>query len=301
MLISPKVGIVTPSKRNYVYNTINHNPLKMKITNRLFSLGLAVLFLVSCSSSEDAAPEVTFTAMTASKTDVFIDQPITITVDGTGYTDVNLTSSNSKIKITKLTTTTFEVSSTAATTAVVYAELKNSSSTKTKSVDVNFASHGVLNFKTAEGITINVDTSDKILRLLGEAEVKTDITASSPAENWEYPSKGISFIVIKSSKLVSVAKVNTSNFYALQSDGVTKVTYTKYPYEIGNGWKLDQSTATMTQVIAKYGSDYTKSSSTTTTLRNYKYTIDSQKAYFYFYSDSEDDYIGKTIRSLVID
>ncbi|MCG9793485.1 hypothetical protein [Flavobacterium algicola] len=273
----------------------------MKITNRLLSLGLAVLFLASCSSGEDAAPEVTFTAMTTNKTDVFIDQPITITVDGTGYTDVNLTSSNSKIKITKLSTTTYEVSSTAPTSAVVYAELKNNSSTKTKSVDVNFASHGILNFKTAEGITINVDTSDKILRLLGEAEVKTDLAGTTPVENWEYPSKGISFIVIKSSKLVTVAKVNTSNFYALQTDGITKVYYTKYPYEIGNEWKLDLATATMTQVIAKYGTDYTKSSSTTTTLRNYKYTIDSQKAYFYFYSDSEDDYTGKTIRSLVID
>ena len=62
----------------------------------------------------------------------------------------------------------------------LYAELKNGSHTQFKYVDVNFYQHGILNFKTVEGITVNVDNSDKIVKLLGEPEAKIELTGTSP-------------------------------------------------------------------------------------------------------------------------
>ncbi|WP_418263345.1 hypothetical protein [Flavobacterium faecale] len=272
----------------------------MKKLNAVWSLGLGLLLCISCSS-DDKDPNVIFNTMSANKTDVYIEEPIAITLEGTGFTETNLTSTNSKIKITKISNTSYEVSSTEATTGKIYAELKNKSNSQSKNINLSFYKHGIIDFKTVEGITVNSDTSDKIIKLLGEPEVKTDLTASTPAEKWEYTSKGVNFIVIKSTKLVTIANVNSSNFYTFLSDGITKLTYTKYPYEIGNGWKIDLSTTTMTNVINKLGTDYIKSSSTTNMLRNYKFSFDNQKVYFYFYADTEDDYSGKTIRSVLID
>lgn len=272
----------------------------MKKLNYALLVTMTVIIFSSCSSSDKDA-DVVFSSITTNKKDVFIEEPIVVSLEGTGFTETNLTTTNSKVTIKRVTNTAFEVSSTEATACKLYAELKNGSNTQFKYVDLYFYQHGILNFKTTEGITVNTDTSDKILRLLGEPEIKTELTGTTPAEKWEYPSKGFGFIVIKSSKLVTVSYVYSSYFYALLSDGVTKVTYTKYPYEIGNGWALDNVLYTMTNVINKLGTDYIKASSTTTTLRNYKMSVDNQKVYFYFYSDSEDDFSGKKIQSILID
>ncbi|GIZ09406.1 hypothetical protein [Flavobacterium sp. UMI-01] len=272
----------------------------MKKLNVLFLLCLLLTLFISCSSDDNKDPDVIFNSITANKSDVYLEESIIITLDGTGFTESNLTSSNTKMKITKISNTTYEVSSIDATSGRVYAELRNNTYSKTKNIPINFYKHGVIDFKMVEGIAINVDSSDKLLKLLGEAEVKTDITgATTPTELWEYPSKGVNFVVIKSSKIITSAKVNSSNFY-INMPNNSRVFYTKYPYEIGNGWKIDDANSTMTQVVNKLGNSNSKNTYTTTTLKSYFYLLNNFGLYFYFYADTEDDYNNKTIRSLVV-
>lgn len=268
----------------------------MNKLNFLLSLSLAAFFFVSCSS-DDSDPEVVFTAMTANKTDVFIEDPITINLEGTGYTDVNVTSNNGKIKIKKVSNTVYEISSTEATTGGVYAELKNNTYHEVKSVNLNFAEHGVKNFKTIEGITVKTDKSDKLLRLLGEPNQKINSTSGS-TEYWRYSSKGLSFNVTKSSSIVDAAYAYSSNFYIVLENSEI-LNYTSYTYGIGNEWKINSTN--MDAVINTLGAPTTKYSSTTdpnSTLRTYLFA--NQNLYISFFSASVDDYAGKAIKSIIV-
>ena len=99
----------------------------MKKIQSLAVLFMVLLFTISCSETEVEDPEVVFTNMSTSKTDLYIEEAVTITIEGSGYTDVNLTSNTTKVKIKKLASTVFEITATEATSAKIYAELKNNS------------------------------------------------------------------------------------------------------------------------------------------------------------------------------
>ncbi len=66
-------------------------------------------------SSSDKDPDVIFTSVTANKKDVYIEEPIVVSLEGNGYTETNLTTTNSKVTIKRVTNTAFEVSSSEAT------------------------------------------------------------------------------------------------------------------------------------------------------------------------------------------
>lgn len=265
-------------------------------TNSILIVSLAAFFLASCSSDEKD-PIVVFTSLDANKTDTFIEETITLNLAGTGYTDVSATSSNTTIKITKLASTIFEISSTKATSAAIYIELKNNTYHETKNITLNFYEHGVLDFNTVEGIKVNVDKTTKAISLFGEPINKTTST-DGLLEFWSYPAKGILLGIKKSTSIIDNINVYSSNYYILLENN-TKVYYTNYPYDIGYGWKINSTI--MDAVITKLGVPTNKYSSTTdptATLRTYRFT--NQNMYLGFYGATEDDYIGKTIKSLFL-
>ena len=270
----------------------------MKKLQSLATLSMVLLFALSCTKTEVEVPAVevpavVFTNMTTSKTDVFIEETVTITVEGSGYTEINLTANNSKVKITKVASTVFEISATEAATVKVYAELKNNTKNQTKSTTINFVEHGVKNFNTVEGIKVNTDTSDKVLKLLGEPDYKDNSTDGS-RETWSYLSKGLQFLVVKTNLIVDVIYVKGHNYYLIDTSNDSKKYFTNYSGELGNGWKINNTDSTMDLVVTKLGTPSIKKTSTTSlTNRTYEYT--NQKIFFNFYSDSEDDYNNKKI------
>lgn len=267
----------------------------------ILTLSLALFVLTSCSSDDkDPDPAVIFTSLDTNKKDVYTEEKITLNIDGSGYSDIEVSSSNTDIKITKVSTTIYEISSSKATIANIYVKLKNNTYNALKTVVVNFYEHGIKNFTTVEGIKVNVDLSSKIITLLGEPENKTVSTTNSNTEFWSYPSKGIVFAISKNTNLVDNINAYSSNFFTTLENG-TKVYYKNYPYEIGNGWYINNPNTTMDAVITKLGTPLNKYSSTTdptSTLRTYRFA--TQNMYLGFYSETEDNYTGKTIRSIIL-
>lgn len=264
--------------------------LNKSIFNSILSLSLVVFFLASCSA-DDKDPAVVFTSLDANKTETYTEGTIILNLAGTGYTDIIATSSNTTIKITKVASTIFEITSAKATQALVFVELKNNTNHEIKSITLNFYEHGVKDLNTVEGIKVNVDLSTKVTSLLGEPDIKTAST-DGLSEYWRYASKGIMFTIIKSSLIVNQIDLFSSNYFFTNSANL-QVSYTNYPYEIGNGWKINSST-TMEMVVAQFGTPTIKGTSTTSTTNRF-YQYSNQKIVFRFYSDSEDNYTGKKI------
>lgn len=263
----------------------------MKNIKIFLPLCLIVLFSISCSSDKEN-PEVVINSLNASKLDLYIEDFTTISVEGTGYTVANLTSTNPNIIIKRINSTVFEVRSSGATTANIYAELKNDTKKQNRNITINFAEHGVKNFTTVEGITKYVDKTDKIVKLLGEPQEKID-SSSGTSMQWLYPQKGLAIIIDKTTNTAMAFNLFSSNYYYISGNNV-QTAYATYPYEIGNGWKINNSSTTMDIVVNKLGAPTTKNTSTTTsTNRGYQYS--TEKLWFRFYSDSEDNYTGKRI------
>lgn len=260
-----------------------------KVSTTLLTLFIAALISTSCSSDED--PQVVFTSLTANKTDAFIEEVIVLNLEGTGFTDATLASADKTIKISKVSTTIYEISATTAIATNIYVTLSNNTYKVNKSIALNFYEHGVKNYKTVEGITVDIDKSAKIITLLGEPDTKTT-TSDGLSEHWRYASKGINFLITKSNSIVNQADL-FSSFYYYTNSANAQISYTNYPYEIGNTWKIN-STTTMDMIIAKLGTPTAKSTSTSSvTNRAYQYT--NPRIVFRFYSDSEDNYTGKKI------
>lgn len=270
------------------------NKLIKSAASTILTLCLVSVFSVSCSSDdspEPADPEVAFTKFDVSKTDVFTGDKILIEFEGNGYTETALTSDNPAVTITKKAATVYELSSTTGSNAYIYVALNNKTKKASKGVNISFNEHGVKDFNTVEGIKIDIDKSPKVISLLGEPDLKTD-SADGLREYWTYGSKGLSIIVVKKTTIVEQIDVLSSNYYYTKNN--VQTSYTTYPYEIGNGWKINNTSSTMDLVVAQLGILYTKSTSVSSpTNRSYQYT--NKQIVFNFYSNSEDDYTGKKI------
>ena len=262
-------------------------------------LCLAILsFTCSCSSSDDKDAPIVFTSINANKTDVFTEEAIVLNLEGSEFRDVNVTSSNSSVIIKKISSTVYEVASTVAGSVNVFVELSNDSDKKHKSVTLNFCAHGIKDFNTVEGIKPNIDKASKVLSLLGEPFQKTTST-SGTIEFWNYPSKGLSIAITKSSTVVNSINILSSNYYIPLVNG-TNTYYTNYPYDLGNGWKINNVNTTIDMVITKFGaaSEKINSPDPSSPLRTYGFAY--QNMYVSFYGASIDDYIGKTIKSILV-
>lgn len=270
--------------------------LFQSISNSILAVSLSLLMLTSCSSDK-VDPDVVFSNLKASKTKAYIEETIILDIEGTGYSKINVTTTNPSVTITKIAATSYEIAASKATSASIKVELTNDSKIGTKSQTLDFYEHGVSNFNTVEGIKVDVSTSELAKTLLGEPDYKNEFTSSTSVEyeSWKYLSKGIELTVLKSNGIVTVINLFGNNYYYTNSDNVKKY-YTNYPYEIGNGWKINDSATTMDMVISSLGTPLTKNSSVSGSSLNvsYQYTI-SKYLTFHFYSDSVDNSKGKKI------
>ena len=246
---------------------------------------------ISCSS-DNKDPTIFFTSLKANKEFVFTEDSIVLSIDGTGYTTISVTSTNPAITITKATSTSYEIKSSVATSAYIYVELTNNTNKEFKYITLNFYEHGVKDNTTVEGIKVNYDGSAKVLALLGEPDGKLD-SSTGTLEYWNYGSKGLKLTITKSSSVVDQIDMYSSNYYYSNSSNV-QTNYTNNPYEIGNSWKINNSSTTMDMIVSKLGLPTIKSTSTTS-LTNRFYQYSTEKIVFRFYSDSEDNYTGKKI------
>lgn len=264
-------------------------------------LTLCLVSVLASCSADDNKDAVVINHVTVTKNNAYTDEKIILNIDGTGYTDANLymLSATSPVKFAKVAPTTFEITSaSSAPKTFVFAQLSNNTSKTENSVEVGFFIHGVENFTYAEGIK-PTDPSSKVLELLGAPANKTISTTDPTLELWAYPSKGISVVIKKitaNTFVVNNVNLNSSNFYTTMPDG-SKVYFTNYAGDLGNGWKINNINTKMEAIVTKLGKPTTKASDPndpTSLLRTYTF---SNNARFTFYGATEDDYVGKVVQS----
>ena len=262
------------------------------ITNSTIALCLLVAFTTSCSSDDNEDPDIIFTNLTANKTYEYVDKPISLNIEGSGYDYISVTSTNPLVTITKTASSTYEIAATKTMTANVKVELSNNSKTGTKNISLRFCEHGVITNNTVDGIKVDVDKTVTVLALLGEPNDKIN-SSDNLSEIWRYPSKGLALQIIKQTLIVNEIYLYSSYYFINNSDN-TKTYYTNYPYEIGNAWLINDNATTMDMVRNTLGTP-TKGSATSDTTLNVYYQYPTQNIVFNFFSDTEDNYTGKKI------
>lgn len=265
--------------KNVLYNTI--------------AIVLLGLFVTSCSSTDEDTP-ITFNAILANKRDVFVGEKITLTLDATDFSNAQVSTTNPAVQIIKISSSSYEIVADRAATATIDVSLSNKIDKKNKSIIVSFSQHGITNFKTVEGITSKVDKSAKVLALLGEPDYIAD-SSDGLYEYWIYPEIGLSYIITKATKVVSQIGVYSSSFVFTTKNNTT-VSYKTYPYEIGNGWRLENYNTSMNLVIDKFGMPDSKTSDGF--FNNYGYY--SKQIIFGFFSNDVNSYANNYIASLIL-
>ncbi|HTG65279.1 MAG TPA: hypothetical protein VL859_02775 [Flavobacterium sp.] len=277
--------------------------MKKKSLKNIIHTILALCFvslLASCSADENEA--VVINSVTVTKSNAYIEEKITLNIDGSGYTVANLYNLNgaSPLKFTKTAPTTFDIkTAVGAPRSLVFAQLKNATNKTESGIEVGFFVHGVeATYTYAEGIR-PTDPSSKVLELLGAPTNKTTSTTDSSIELWAYPAKGISVEIRKTTAgTFEVANVNlcSSNFYTIMPEGA-KVFFTNYAGDLGNTWKINNTNTKMEAIIAKFGAPTVKASDPndpTSQLRTYTFSNNTR---FSFYGATENDYVGKLVQS----
>ena len=177
----------------------------MKNTPYLIALFMIMTVSESCSKDDDDV-SVEFTSLTASKIHSFVDEPILLTIEGSGFSEVSVVSGEvdpSKVVIVKIDTKHYKISALETLRpTIVHVSLDG----ELKSIDLNFYEHGVKDFKTIEGIQIGVDKKNIIKSLLGEPEGVAD-TISGDFEYWYYFSKGFYLLIRKLTDVPFLARV----------------------------------------------------------------------------------------------
>lgn len=262
----------------------------MKKANYFFALTIITLFFSACSKDDDAIKDnpVVFKSLTASKEVSFIDESITLNIDGEEFTDVVITSSNPSITVSQVSSTTYTVSASKATKATISVQLKNNSYTEKESIALNFYEHGVIQYKFVEGIEIGVDKTDKIIALFGEPEAK-EVPSTGNYDYWYYYSKGFSIVIHKTAKIAVDIRIYNEGWSRIMDDKI--VNFSVYPYSIVGAWNFSTAPVNMDAIVNLLGQPLSKHESTTDNLKWYVY----KDVVFFFFSDSIDDYIGKKV------
>jgi len=289
---------LAPNSIKLIKTNLKMKKKSIKNITRFLSICLTLSFLVSCSSSDDKEVSVvpTFTKTNTTKTEAFIEEAITLTIEGKDFTDIKVTSSNSTVVIKKITASTYEITSPVAASTNITAELSNSSNKNSQIIKLNFHEHGIkdLGFLEVEGIKIS-DNGTKILALLGEPDVKT---SDSTGDQWNYLSKGLSISFTTGSTTVNAFRIYSLSFTS-QPQIYTKLAFKDYPNDIlYSGWKIDNSSTTMDAVVKKLGAPQNKFYNNGFTEYNY---IDKNRSIkFVFSANGVDDIVGKTIKYIFI-
>lgn len=277
----------------------------MKTTLRLIAYCCSFVLFISCQQDAETPTEVIFNGMDISKTVSFTDEPIVVTIDGSGFANAEVSSNVGLVKFKKITGNSYEVSSTEAVKATIYVSLvgvNGALTGDTQTFNVEFVEHGVKNYSFVEGIEINVDPKTKLVELFGEAEYSY-VNDEGNYEYFYYFKKGIWFVVSTTSSRVIYAR-----FYGIGWNRTfEEVTYTgkPYSYQIEDfGSFLDNDGVLMDKVVQAHGLTQDKFSypSPSTTKRYTYYMSDVKNTVeFYFSSLTEEAYQGRKILYMNID
>lgn len=260
----------------------------MQKTNNVLLLMFLIVLSVGCSSSDDSNPgnPIIFNGFTVSKTHSFIEDVITLEVDGEGFTDIIVTADNPDISIQSLSTTTFEISASEANRGIINVELVNGSNAQSEIKAVNFYEHGIQDFKIVEGIETGVDNISKVIELLGEPEDRFESILLV------YLSKGLIFLFENDIVIVSTA---FGSMWRIGMDEDFSELGSIYPYPINEIWNFTDNRLTMTDVVNSLGDANTKSETPNNNTKTFRY---SSGVEFEFTSESLDDFQGKEVGSI---
>ena len=265
--------------------------------NHFYLIAFTSLIFFSCSSDDNSnkteTNPITINSIESSKQLAFIEETIAINIDAIGYEAIDVTNDNNNTTITKINNTTYHINATEMENVTINVTLSYEDFTETEAINLSFLEHGVINHKIVEGLTLDVDSPDKALTLLGTPEAKT-INEDDNEETWYYFEKGFWILMDMNVNQVHYIRLYGYDTWTRTIDNVNyKGNY--YPYEIGDGLNISNLQLTMDTVIETYGQPTEKFSSSTTgsTLRVYDY--EDIETLFYFNSNSIDNYTGKTV------
>ena len=262
----------------------------------LLTIGLALI--TSCSSDEDATTEINpinIIEVTSSKEYAFIEESVVIAIQANGYSEI-VVSSEDNIDIEIINDTTYIVTSEERTEATIEVTLTNGDFTKSENIDIEFVEHGVIDFEIVEGLQIDIDTSDKLIDLLGEPYYKYS-NNSNTEERWDYPDLGIRFEIKIDTEIVSEARLYSYNFNrTFENENYTSGIY---PYEISEGIKIENSQLTTNTVLENYGNSYLHSTLSNSETTHY-FDYETEQVVFFYFADDIDDYSEKTVPYVTI-
>jgi len=275
------------------------NCIKIDMKNFL-AISILAFLLLSCSGSDSEGENnvetiinpITFDTLSSNSPYAFIEEKILVSVDASGYESINVTSDNSNISITKINNITYNIEASEALEATIDVVLLSGDFEEIKSIDLEFFEHGTSDGLVVEGLYVDVDSSEKAEKLIGEPDVVVS-GEDLDKETWFYFDKGF-WVGIDTSN----NKVDYFRFYGY--DGWTRTINNElyegvsYPYEIGGGLKIDNEQLTINKVIETFGSNPTEKNSDLETNRHY-YRYSNIQSVFYFFSESIDETNNKIV------
>lgn len=269
---------------------------EMKLIHLITTI-LASAILFSCSSDDSDTPAkktnpIVVNSIESSNKYAFTEDTITITIDAEGYSDIEIISDDDSVIITKVNDTTYSISATEAVNAnITFNFSAPDDFTKTEELAVSFYAHGVIDFKIVEGLTIDVDSPEKALALLGEPEAKT-IDTDDNEEVWYYFEKGFWILMDMNVNQVHYMRLYGYDFWTRTIDNV-EYTGDNYPYNITNDLKIANEQLTMNTIVEKYGEPTEILTNTENT--RFAYDYEGLEVLFYFFSDNENNYTNKIV------
>lgn len=283
----------------------------MKIKKTLSILFLSI-FILSCSSSDDSIVEpelptvietppvetnpIIINNITSSKELAFTDETITLNIDASGYSNLDVTSTSSNVSITKTSDTTYNVNTTDAEDIIIQLAFSFNDFIETETINLSFFKHGVIDYNIVEGIEIDVDTSDKIISLLGEPSL-TESNNSGTAMRWHYFDLGMRFEVLTDTNVVNEVRLYGREFDRT-ANGISN-TSGIYQYEIGESLKISNSQLTTDVVLNTFEFDNEKG---TESADNNLFFINYPRigVIFFYFAEDINQYSGQTIPYLTV-
>lgn len=221
----------------------------MKKFNLIVTSLIFACFIFSCGGKEEEeiVLPVEFKNLSTDKEVSFTDTPILLNISGSNFSEAEFVFSDEAMSSKKVNDSIYEITATKALNGSVKVDLIAGEDVQTKSVNVEFLEHGVFNSNTVEGIRIDLDTSDRLLQVLGEPDLKLEST-SGLSVFWYY-SFGVVFTEVKANKRITLASV-TARSRVVSSEGNTDVLVQPYPYLINELFDFSDSAGnTMDEIV----------------------------------------------------
>ena len=261
-------------------------------TNHLLIIIIACVFSFSCSSDHiEKINPIILNSIESSKQFAFIEETISLNIYAEGYSNIEVISNNSNVVIDKVNTTTYKISATKSTEAIIEIILSSDSFTEQKTVDYSFFEHGLIDFKIVEGLTLDKDSPSRVRELHGDPDYISE-NEDKNEEIWYYFDKGFWILMdnnVNQAHYMRLYGINWSRTF----DNIEYIGK-QYTYEISEGLKIENLQLSMSTVVNKFGTPTEKFTSTNNK-QLHIYDYEDLEVLFYFQSDDIDDYEGKSV------